>query len=64
MVMNLEDGPLPRWLLADIDMPMFPSPIVSEHGNGLMDDTTQVSFLHDEAEMLRELQMSPVSELM
>lgn len=49
-----EEGPLPRWLLADIDMSMFPFPSLSEHGSGLMEGTVQIPCLQDEAEMVRE----------
>ena len=49
-----EEGPLPKWLLADIDMSMLPSPDLFEHGSGLMDGTVQISSTQDDAEMVIE----------
>ena len=57
-----EEGPLPRRLLADIDMSMFPSLAVSEQGSGLIEGTVQIPCMQDDAGMVRVSQTSPVLE--
>ena len=54
-----EGGPLPKRLLADIDMSISPLPALSEHGSGLIKGTVHIHCLQDEAEMVRELHISP-----
>ena len=54
-----EGGPLPKRLLADTDMSISLFPALSEHGSGLIKGTVHISCLQDEAEMVRELHMSP-----
>ena len=57
-----DDCPFPNRLLADIDMSISPSPMFSEQGSGLIKGTVHISCLHDEAEMVKELHISPVLE--
>ena len=58
----VEGGPLPKQLMADIDMSISPSPTLSEHGSGVMEGTVQTPCIQDDAEMVRESQRSPELE--
>ena len=49
-----EGDPIPSWLVADIDMLMFPFPAFSEQGDGLIEGTMQIPCTQDDAEMVRE----------
>ena len=51
-----EEGPLPKRLLADIDISMLPSPgpDLLEHGSRLTDGTVQIPFMQDDVEIVRE----------
>ena len=49
-----EGDPVPSWLVADIDMLMFPFPAFSEQGGGLIEGTVQISCTQDDAEMVSE----------
>ena len=49
-----EEGPVPSWLVADIDMLMFPFPGLSEQGGGLIEGTVQIPCTQDDAERVRE----------
>ena len=57
-----EGDPIPKRLLADNEMTILPSPVLSEQGSGLMEGTVQSPFTQDDAEIVREEQMSPVLE--
>jgi hypothetical protein len=57
-----DGGPCPRRLLADIDMSISPFPTVSEQSSGLIKGTVHIPCLQDEAEMVKELHISPVLE--
>ena len=57
-----EGDPLPRRLLADINMVMSPSLTLSKHGSGLKGGAVQISCTHNGAGMMRDLQMLPVLE--
>ena len=57
-----DGGPFLKRLLAVIDMSISPSPTFSEQGSGLTKGTLHIPCLHDEAEMVKELHISPVLE--
>lgn len=57
-----DDCPFPNRLLADTNMSISPSPTVSEQGNGLIKGTVHIPCLQDEAEIVKELHISPVLE--
>ena len=57
-----DGGPFPKRLLADIDMSISAFPTFSEQGSGLIKGTVHIPCLHDEAEMVKELHISPVLE--
>ena len=57
-----EGGPLPKRLLADIDMSISPSPILSKHGSGLKEDAVQIPCTHNDAERVTDSQMLLVLE--
>ena len=58
----IDGGPCPNRLLADIDMSISPSPTISEQGSGLIKGTVHIPCLHEGAEMVKELHISPVLE--
>ena len=61
--MVTEGGPVPKLLMANIDMSISPS--TAEHGSGLMEGTVQTPCSQDEgsdAGIVRESQSSPVFE--
>lgn len=57
-----EGGPLPKRLLADIEMTISPFPALSEQGSGSMEGTVQILCTQDDAEIVRVSQISPVLE--
>ena len=59
-----EGGPLPKRLLADIEMIMKLSPFsaLSEQGSGSMEGTVQIPCTQDDAEIMRVSQISLVPE--